>query len=379
MTKLLENEAKETAMNSNQKPDQGSHSTNDLQGLHDAHVGVLGAIIVDADGRIEGVNTAARELLRVNVDAFVCRPLPALLARLRTDLDEKHIMQAVRHTLRSRQADTFELQLDHGGTAQTVLKVHISAICNGDVTKPHAMLTLEDITLYRQVGLSGQAHEDARRYVEMVQFTAYLEQQKEQYRLQSIHDGLTGVYNYAHFRTLLADEVLRARRYGHPLALLMIDIDDFKAYNDAHGHAAGNWALQGVAGLLQHECRRTDQVARYGGEEFAIILPETDGREALRLAKRLRRTVENQTRIRAEFRRPITVSIGVANYPEDTDDHEERVVQKELIAWADEGLYRAKAEGKNCVREAERTRRKASSDISGLSSPNGYLRGRSSR
>jgi len=314
-----------------------------LRQLPAPHVGELGVITVDKHKRITGINQAVGILLRVQASVFLHRSLSDLLARACPGSDCEQIIEAVQRALTVWKMSVFEIHLPGGEMPATFLKLHVSAMRNHDAREPVAVLTLEDITAYKQVGLSGLAHENARQYTKVLELATKLEQQKEQYRLQSIHDGLTGLYNYAHFQVLLADEVARARRYGHPLALLMLDVDDFKSYNDLYGHPAGNRALRGLATILQNSSRRTDRVARYGGEEFVVVLPETDRREAMVVAGRLRRAVQQGTRTGAEFRRPITVSVGVADYPRDADSPQELVFQ------ADQRLYRAKAAGKNRV------------------------------
>src|SRR5664280_3473358 len=111
---------------------------------------------------------------------------------------------------------------------------------------------------------------------------------------QADTDGLTGLYNHRHFFERLAEEVARAKRYELPLSMLMIDIDDFKAYNDAFGHPCGDALLRALAVVLQAQTRQqVDLVARYGGEEFAIILPNTDPESGLRAGERLRETINN--------------------------------------------------------------------------------------
>ncbi len=166
----------------------------------------------------------------------------------------------------------------------------------------------------------------------------------EQTRL-AVTDGLTGLYNHKHFHEALAAEVNRARRYGHPISLLLVDIDRFKAYNDAWGHQAGDALLRTLAGIFKAAARENDLVARYGGEEFAIILPQTDKRQATALAKRLCRTVERR-RCKGEEILPggrLTISLGVAAYPEDG------VQAADLVGRADQALYRAKNLGRNQV------------------------------
>ncbi len=155
-------------------------------------------------------------------------------------------------------------------------------------------------------------------------------QGKKYYRLLSITDGLTELYNHQYFLELLTREIALSKRYSHPLSLLMIDIDNFKEYNDTYGHLSGDRALRNIAKGLKISCRTVDIVARYGGEEFAVLMPYTNKQEAATAAERLRQVIE---KVQPE---PLTVSIGVAAYPSDAQDEEQ------LIANADQALYRAK-------------------------------------
>jgi len=173
---------------------------------------------------------------------------------------------------------------------------------------------------------------------------------KREYWKRSITDALTGIYNRRYLDELLLQEIARSERYGASFALLMIDIDEFKAYNDAHGHLEGDRALQQMASLLKGNARRTDSLARWGGEEFALIMVEAEKEEAFLLAERLRGAFE---KAHLEGEKPIllsklTISIGIAAYPTDATS------AKELVMRADEALYAAKARGKNrtCVYNA---------------------------
>lgn len=156
--------------------------------------------------------------------------------------------------------------------------------------------------------------------------------------LQAITDGLTGLYNYRYFRAILEQEFKRSIRYKRPLVLIMLDIDYFKNYNDKNGHRAGDEVICKVAMLIKKHCRDVDFAVRYGGEEFAILLPETERKDALILAERLRTSIadcyfdneENQPNGK------LTVSVGIAGYPDDAAG------ALELIDNADKALYRAK-------------------------------------
>lgn len=155
----------------------------------------------------------------------------------------------------------------------------------------------------------------------------------------AFNDYLTGLPNRRGIERILRDEVERARRYGRPLSVVMVDLDHLKRVNDTFGHDAGDRVLQEVARLLARELRRTDRVGRWGGEEFIVVAPETDRRAAWVLAQRLKETLERQPFDQVST---ITASYGVASFrPDDT-------VQS-LIKRADEALYRAKVAGRNRV------------------------------
>ena len=148
----------------------------------------------------------------------------------------------------------------------------------------------------------------------------------------------TGLYNMRHFNAVLTQELERAKRFGRPLAVLMIDVDHLRAVNTAHGHLAGDRVLKDVADALGRATREYDIAARFGGDEFCVLLPETELDGALVVAERIRSLVE---KLSSEPR--ITVSIGVATQPggEATPD--------ELVALADRAAYRAKFSGRNSV------------------------------
>jgi two-component system cell cycle response regulator len=158
-------------------------------------------------------------------------------------------------------------------------------------------------------------------------------------------DPLTMVLNRRALVSRLSAEVERARRYDSVVTILMIDLDHFKGVNDTYGHPAGDQVLRDVAQLLQHEVRSVDIVARYGGEEFIIVLPETASEGAVAFAERIRERIEGRMFESTGHSLLLTASIGVATFPS------ARVSSMEdLIARADEALYRAKAEGRNRVR-----------------------------
>lgn len=162
----------------------------------------------------------------------------------------------------------------------------------------------------------------------------------------AITDELTGLYNFHHFSTLLEQEYRRACRYGHPLSLLMVDIDFFKKINDSFGHLVGNEVLAQVAKLIRLQCREVDWACRYGGEEFAVLLPETTVEEAQEVAERIRSSIANYSfqRIIGQLCPALSVSVGVSGLVADG------INKRELIAHADLALFAAKRSSKNCVR-----------------------------
>jgi diguanylate cyclase (GGDEF)-like protein len=156
----------------------------------------------------------------------------------------------------------------------------------------------------------------------------------------SVTDPLTGLLNRRYLEKRLIEEIQRSKRHRFPMSLMMLDVDQFKSYNDNFGHPAGDTALKIVASILQDILRGDDVAARYGGEEFAILLPQTTSTEAAAIAERLRQRIEH-----TEFpKRKVTVSIGIASCSNEID------TPHDLIGAADHALYEAKNHGRNNVR-----------------------------
>jgi diguanylate cyclase (GGDEF)-like protein len=165
-------------------------------------------------------------------------------------------------------------------------------------------------------------------YVERVKQLAYL-------------DGLTGIFNRRFFELRIAEEIERAQRFGTGMAVVMVDIDQFKRLNDEFGHLLGDEVLRQVSSIFHQQLRKIDVLCRYGGEEFAILLSQTNAVHALGVAEKLRKTVEAW-----QFPgvpRPVTISAGTANYSEHGSTRDE------LVKAADAGLYAAKQAGRNRV------------------------------
>jgi diguanylate cyclase (GGDEF)-like protein len=170
-------------------------------------------------------------------------------------------------------------------------------------------------------------------------------QKSEELRRISITDPLTSLLNRRYFQERLTEEIERSRRHKLPVSLMIIDIDDFKAINDTFGHPEGDEILKSLTHSIRNYIRVIDVAARYGGEEFTIILPQTSKQDASVIAERICRGIERNESFqeRLKGRVALTVSIGLASYPDDAASIDE------LVQHADEALYLAKSKGKNQV------------------------------
>ena len=180
-------------------------------------------------------------------------------------------------------------------------------------------------------------------YVERVKQLAYL-------------DGLTGIFNRRFFELRIEEEMERARRFDSGMAVIMVDIDQFKRLNDEFGHLLGDEVLRQVSSIFSQQLRKIDVVCRYGGEEFAILLSQTTHNHAVAVAEKLRRIIDSW-----QFPgvpRSVTISAGVATCPE------HGTTRDELVKAADAGLYAAKQAGRNCVRVASSIQRAHAQSVS---------------
>jgi diguanylate cyclase (GGDEF)-like protein len=159
----------------------------------------------------------------------------------------------------------------------------------------------------------------------------------------AITDGLTGLYNHRHFQDSLEKEIRRSERESRELSLLLLDLDHFKQYNDRFGHTEGDAALRRVSGLVMKTIRATDIAFRYGGEELAVLLPSCSKSQAAEVAEKIREAVSRSVYRPGRFGGKLTISIGVATFPEDGR------VARGLVDFADAALYAAKARGRDRV------------------------------
>ncbi|MDY6792742.1 MAG: response regulator [Thermodesulfobacteriota bacterium] len=190
-------------------------------------------------------------------------------------------------------------------------------------------------------------HEFRARINALIKKKAYLDKLKTGYESavhSAITDRLTGLYNYAYFHYFLENEIKRSERHHHPVALIMMDIDDFKHFNDSMGHLAGDEILKQLGRLIREDIREIDLGVRYGGEEFAIVMPYTDLKGAINMARRIKSLIKNHSFMVNNFPpASLTVSMGIAVYPENA------LTSTDLIQGADTALYGAKNGGKDRI------------------------------
>jgi diguanylate cyclase (GGDEF)-like protein/PAS domain S-box-containing protein len=170
-----------------------------------------------------------------------------------------------------------------------------------------------------------------------------LRKSEQRYQELSVTDDLTGLYNLRYFYKQLSSEMERSIRFNHSLSILMLDIDNFKLYNDTHGHLEGDQVLVRLAKVIQRSIRTIDSACRYGGEEFIVILPETAGIQGVSIAERIRKEFKDESFFPSTGESVhVTVSIGVAQFK--TGEETETFVKR-----ADDNMYRGKKQGKDLV------------------------------
>jgi diguanylate cyclase (GGDEF)-like protein len=173
---------------------------------------------------------------------------------------------------------------------------------------------------------------------------------REQLREQATHDPLTGIWNHKSIFDIINRELVRARRQGMSVTILMADIDHFKKINDTYGHLAGDKVLCEITGRLKAAIRTYDDIGRFGGDEFLLVLPGCSESDITKLTERLRTSIDEKEISIDEETVAVTVSFGAVTYSEEVE-----IQVDTLIKAADAALYKAKKEGRNCAVISSRT------------------------
>lgn len=238
----------------------------------------------------------------------------------------------------------------------SVFRLQIRAFCTWEEhprlfdfksTRPlsgHSLMMYQNVTMIPLLGLDSKVSQVCLQIYDVTEIATRkkaLEAANLSLQRLSRTDRLTGLNNRGFWEENLEQEFLRSQRSKRPASLIMLDIDHFKNFNDTHGHSAGDDVLRAVSNQIKTSQRTTDIAGRYGGEEFAIILPDTDGQQALAVAERLRQQISKLQLAWDAQLLNITVSIGISEY------HTEMPAYQAWIEHADTALYKAKAEGRN--------------------------------
>jgi two-component system cell cycle response regulator len=277
----------------------------------------IACFTVDIEGSIREWNLAAQQLYGYTKEEVLHQPFYTRVFRGASASKMHEILQRVIQG--SVMAGIESEDYDSEGNLHYVLR-SVFPIRNPNREVVGAIVSVVDVT-YR------------------VEYENQLKALNQKLQSLAVTDGLTGLHNHRAFQDYLEEQFQTAMRNKQPLALILMDVDHFKQYNDTYGHQAGDEVLRQVAQILQTNVREGDFVARYGGEEFVVVLPRTDSESAVAVAERLRRAVES-----AEWQlRPVTGSFGVASIRPDME------TRQELIEAADQALYQAKKNGRNRV------------------------------
>ena len=274
-----------------------------------------------------GINRSVLQHLRLKAGDGIAgtvlrNGIPLVVSNVEED---ERVMKANRPRYRGKSFVSFPLKAHQ----KTIGVLNLSDKEGGGSFSEEEVRILSMLTLYASVA------------VERLRFY----QSSMDLRRISITDSLSGLLNRRYFEERLAEEIERAKRYGEPFSLIILDIDNFKQFNDTYGHLVGDEALRSTALGIRRCIRTIDIAARYGGEEFGIILPQAEKEDVGAIGERIRQEIEQEgiSLPGEEKRARLTVSIGIAGYPADA------VSQEDLIRRADRALYQAKALGKNRV------------------------------
>ncbi len=285
-----------------------------------------GLYVVDpGTGRFVEVNAAVLTLLGYTATEFLALSLPDIVAHEPPEVVARNVKYIEVTLARDGRCDLGRKHLRRKDGSVVPVGVRVTLVPDGGAGL-HAVIVRD---------LSEQVQTENLLF----EYQSDLEDANARLKALATTDGLTGAKNRAAFNDALAEQYRRATRHGHPLSVVLMDVDHFKLFNDTFGHPAGDEVLKTVARTLRDTARTTDFVARYGGEEFVVILPDTDFGGAMVLAERFRRAV---AAVPWDMR-AVTVSVGVATLTATTTD------AAGLLREADNALYESKRAGRNRV------------------------------
>ncbi len=300
-----------------------------------------GVMWVNRIGYVELANSSFETVTGLSLEGDAAEQTSAFSLKLHHNeatpvrLRDNPIFRAIRL---GQVTDQQPFQLFEGGEVQYI-SLSAAPLFGNDNKPIGAVVAISDETLQRasELQLIEWSEEVHRKNEEITQQREQLAEANRQLELLATTDGLTGLKNHRAFQEFLERQFKIASRHQTALSVCLLDVDEFKKYNDAFGHPEGDIVLKTVAKLLSECTRDADFVARYGGEEFVVILPESNQTQAREAAERMRERIEKY-----EWRnRPITVSIGIATLQPSIRFH------SELVALADKALYHSKRSGRN--------------------------------
>lgn len=300
-------------------------------------------MVLSGDGHDVTVASSAEEALEL----FTREPYPLVFTDVRMEgMSGLHLLQEIK----KGHPDTQVIIM----TSYASLETAVQALRSGAydfIVKPFEDIDLISAAASRALDKIRLIDENKRLVEELKKKNEELEKSNLTLSELSIRDGLTGLFNHRYFHEYINNECLRSSRHGRVFSVIFMDVDNFKIYNDTHGHPAGDRLLINLGKMINSRLRKTDILARYGGEEFVIVLPETFRDGALLVAENVRKTIAEYP-FEGREKQPlgiVSVSIGVASFPEDGKE------ANPLLHLADQALYRAKHTGKNrvCVYKTE--------------------------